>query len=374
MGLAVAVAQGPTPQDFIPSTLRGLDVVMRVPVDNRFSPAKVALGRRLFFDPALSLDGRVSCATCHDPAVAFADRRPLAVGVHGRIGERNSPSLVNRGYGETFFWDGRVASLEAQVLMPIENPKELGMTVPAVLKTLRQDRTYPAQFRAAFGREMSGPDLGRALATYVRTIQAGDAPADRYSEGDRSALSPEAQLGARVFRTEGLCVTCHMGGNFSDEQFHNTGVAWTGHEVKDVGREKVTGALVHRGAFKTPSLREVARTAPYMHDGSLATLEEVVDFYIRGGRPNPHLDSEILPLQLSSAQRAGLIAFLQSLTGTVIEGRASSLQHQPMARGRLHATSAEQEREVLISRPEREQVVLKGTARLRGLARDVRRD
>ena len=309
-----------TRQVLVPSVLRGVNSVTRVPDDSPLAAARVALGRKLFFEARLSADGRMTCATCHDPQMGFADRRQRAVGVHGRIGERNSPSLVNRGYGEFFFWDGRAATLEAQVLMPIEDPKEMGASLGAVLGALARDAGYTREFWTAFGRAISREDLARALAAYVRSIQSGDAPWDRFNDGDRLALSADAQLGVRVFRSNGLCVTCHAGGNFTDERFHNTGIAWDGRAMRDRGREAVTGRPVDLGAFKTPSLREVASTAPYMHDGSLPTLEAVVDFYVQGGRPNPQLDSEMLPLNLSAAERRGLVAFLRALSGTVVEG------------------------------------------------------
>jgi cytochrome c peroxidase len=297
----------------------GLDRFLRVPDDNPITPAKAALGRRLFFDTALSADRHLSCATCHDPARAFADDRPVAVGIDGRHGTRNTPSLVNRGWGATFFWDGRAPTLEAQVLQPIANPDELGFSSAGVVDRLATDIAYAAAFREVFGRDVSADDVARALATYVRTIRAGDSAWDRYRAGDRPALSAEARLGLRVFGNRGLCTTCHLGPTLTDERFHNTGVAWDGRAFGDEGRFAVTGLTADRGAFRTPSLRHVADTAPYMHDGSLATLDAVVDFYDAGGRPNPQLDSEILPLGLSAEEKAGLEAFLRALSGAVVD-------------------------------------------------------
>lgn len=299
----------------------GLEGPMRVPPDNPQTPEKIALGRRLFFDRALSLDGSISCATCHEPARAFADTMLLAVGVKGRVGRRHSPTVVNRGYGELFFWDGRRSALEAQVLDPIADPNELGSSVEAVVSHLRRDATYSAAFRRVFGRQADAQALGRALASYVRTIQSGNSPVDRYLAGDTSALTPDERLGLRVFRGRGLCTTCHTGANFTDEKFHNTGVAWNGEQFRDDGRAAVTGDAGDLGAFKTPTLREIARTAPYMHNGSLATLDDVVDFYVRGGRKNPNLDAELMPLGITARERTALVAFLRALTGTVVEGR-----------------------------------------------------
>jgi len=302
---------------------RGLDPYLPIPQDNPQTAAKIALGRRLFFDRQLSADGSLSCATCHDPQKAFADNRPVAIGINQRRGTRNAPSIVNRGYGTAFSWDGRASSLEAQVLQPIENPDELGSSIAGAVTRLRRDRTYVDQFRQVFGRPIAGPDLGRALASYVRTIQSGDAPFDRFADGVADALSDTERLGLRVFRGRGLCTTCHLGPTFTDERFHNTGVAWTGTSYTDEGRAAVTRLPRDRGAFKTPSLRDVARRAPYMHDGSLATLEDVVAFYDAGGRANPDLDPELFPLRLTPAQRSALVAFLRTLNGVITEGRTS---------------------------------------------------
>jgi cytochrome c peroxidase len=303
-------------------TPRGLDPYLPIPKDNPQSDAKIALGRRLFLDRQLSADGSLSCATCHDPDRGFADHRTIAVGIRGRRGTRNVPSLVNRVYGETFFWDGRADSLEAQVIQPIENPDELGSSVKAVVTRLGRDRTYVAQFRQAFGRGVMAADLARALASYVRTIRSGDAPFDRFAGGEPNALSAEERLGLRIFRGKGLCTTCHLGPTFSDERFHNTGVAWTGRAFSDEGRAAVTKQPRDRGAFKTPSLRNVARTAPYMHNGSFERLEDVVT-YSQGGRANPSIDPDLLTLNLTERERGALVAFLRSLTGLILEGSST---------------------------------------------------
>lgn len=303
-------------------TPRGLDPYLPLPADNPQTEGKIALGRRLFFDRQLSADGSISCATCHDPARGFADSQPVAVGIRGRRGIRNVPSLLNRGYGETFFWDGRAATLEAQVVQPIDNPDELGSFVSAVVTKLGRDRTYAAEFRQVFGRPVTRADLARALASYVRTIRSGDAPFDRYESGEPAALTAQERLGLRVFRGRGLCTSCHFGPTLSDERFHNTGVAWNGRAFTDEGRAAVTKNARDRGAFKTPSLRDVGRTAPYMHNGSLARLEDVVAFYSEGGRANPSIDSDLLPLRLTPIEQSALVAFLRSLSGVVTEGTA----------------------------------------------------
>jgi len=274
----------------------GLDLYMPVPEENPMTAENIALGRRLFNDRRLSRDGSTACVSCHDPARGFADDRAVAVGVFGRAGRRNAPAIVNRAWGRAFFWDGRIHSLEDQVLKPIEDPNEMDLPVA----------------EAATRAGVSVADLSRALATYVRSILSGDSPYDRFVAGDRAALSPEAQTGLHVFRGKGNCPACHVGPNFSDERLHNTGVAWQNGRLADEGGG--------RGVFKTPTLREVARTAPYMHDGSLATLDEVVRFYDEGGRANPDRDPELRPLQFSTEDKRALTEFLRSLSGSVHDG------------------------------------------------------
>lgn len=268
----------------------------------------VVLGRKLFFEKQLSSDGTVSCATCHDPNHGFADTRPLAIGVNGRIGERHTPSLIGRGAGERFFWDGRAATLDEQVLQPIENPNEMNTTVSRVIETLTP--AYPGLHAGL---------LRAALAAYVRQIRSINSPVDRFLRGDDHALSAEEREGFGLFRDRARCYVCHSGGHFTDEQFHNTGVAWRNGRLIDPGRAAITGRPYHRGAFKTPTLREVGSTAPYMHDGSIASLEAVVDFYDRGGRRNPYLDENIVPLRLTAAEKRAIVAFLRKLSGHVLD-------------------------------------------------------
>jgi cytochrome c peroxidase len=292
---------------------RGLDEYFPVPTDNELTDAKINLGRRLFVERRLSADESISCSTCHDPNRAFSSNQPIAIGVHGRQGRRNAPALINRGYGSAFFWDGRATSLEVQVLGPIENPDELGLGLDEAVRRLAADLQYVEAFRRAFDRDINRADLARALASYIRSIRSGDAPFDRFMDGQRDALTPDAQRGLEIFRGRGNCTVCHTGPNFTDEKFHNTGVAWNGTTLLDRGRGTVTGLDRDLGAFKTPTLREVARTSPYMHDGSLARLEDVIAFYDAGGRPNQHLDPEIRPLRLNAAEKQALAAFLLTL-------------------------------------------------------------
>ena len=287
----------------------GLDLYVPVPEENPLTNEKIELGQRLFTDRRLSRDGTIACASCHDPTRAFSDGRVTAIGVFGRTGRRNAPALINRGYGRAFFWDARTTTLEEQVLRPIEDPNEMDLPVDEAAARVGLDRATVSQ----------------SLASYVRSILSGDAPYDRFVNGDRSALSAVEQAGLQIFRGRGNSTACHVGPNFSDERLHDTGVAWSPStsQFTDEGRATVTRRLEDLGAFKTPTLREVARTAPYMHDGSLATLEAVVDFYSDGGRPNPHLDPEIRPLHFSAEEKQILIAFLRSLSGSIQHGAGS---------------------------------------------------
>jgi cytochrome c peroxidase len=299
----------------------GLDLYMPVPSDNPMTAEKIALGQQLFFDRRLSRDGTLSCSSCHDPAHAFADRRTVSVGIGGRRGRRNVPTLVNRGYGRAFSWDGRAPSLEAQVLEPIANPVELGMPIADLLQRLAADSTFRSAFQQAFGRGVKREDLARALAAFVRTIGSGDSGFDRAGRGSATEWPPGAQRGRAIFLGKGNCWLCHRGPTLTDEAFHNTGVAWRAESFTDLGRAAVTGRVDELGAFKTPTLREVARTGPYMHNGSLQTLEEVVAHYDAGGRPNPNLDPRLRPLGLTPAEKQDLVAFLHSLSGRVSAGR-----------------------------------------------------
>ena len=226
---------------------------------------------------------------------------------------------MNRAWGSSYFWDGRALTLEQQALGPLLNANELAGTPDGVV-ALARSSDYRQQFLAAFGDEPDLFDVAAALASYVRTIMSGDAPVDRFLAGDRRALGEAARRGLVLFRAKAHCSTCHAGPLLSDEQFHNTGVAWRTGILTDVGRYQVTRATADRAAFKTPTLREISRTAPYMHDGSSATLDAVVDFYDAGGGRNAGLDPEIRPLNLSTAEKKDLIAFLGSLTGRIREG------------------------------------------------------
>jgi cytochrome c peroxidase len=320
-GLVISNAAEPVPlpKDTLAAKLSldaiplGLDGNRPVPRDNPLTEAKVRLGRRLFFDPILSADGTVACASCHQPAHGFAGPSRVAVGIGGRQTTRNAPSLLNRAYGTAFFWDGRDPSLEAQALRPIENPHEMGTSVAEAVKRLTAHKDYPALFRAAFPDGVTADNLARALASFERVLLTGDSRVDRFRAGDVAALSDRERHGLWLFESRGRCWRCHAGRNFTDEQFHNTGVSW-GKEPLDLGRFAHTKQEADRGRFKTPTLRGLALTAPYMHDGSLATLEDVVQFYNRGGGKNPCLDTALEPLGLSQDEANDLVAFLKALS------------------------------------------------------------
>ena len=320
VGLTSAANGLRPPEVFPPPPPLGLDLYMPVPEGNPITAEKLALGRKLFFDTRLSVDRTKACATCHIPGLAFTDGRQVAEGVQGRKGTRNTPTLVNRGYGASHFLDGRAGSLEEQVLEPIEGEAELAFQIPLAVSRLQQSDDYQRAFDRAFGRSPDAQTLAWALASYVRSILAGNSPVDRFRRGDRSALSPEEAEGLRIFVGKGNCTACHVGPNLTDEEFHNTGVAWREGRFTDPGRFRVTGLDEHQGSFKTPTLRELPRTAPYMHDGSIGSLEEVVDFYDRGGNTNPSLDDDIRPLGLTADEKRALVAFLRALSGSVREG------------------------------------------------------
>ena len=293
-------------EDAVPA---GLPKV-RHPSKNPPSEAKIALGKQLYFDPRMSQDSTISCASCHDPQKGWSNGEAVATGVGGLKGGRSSPTIINSAYGRMQFWDGRARDLEDQALGPIQNPIEMTMTLDEVVERLNQIEGYKQQFQDVYGTDVTSEGIALAIAAYERTVLSGDAPYDRFKAGDDNALSESALRGLKLFTGKAHCTACHSGPNFTDNGFHNLGVSINNPEP-DPGREAISGLLGDRGAFKTPTLREIARTAPYMHDGSLATLEDVVEHYDRGGTPNPQLDEEIFPLKLTAEEKADLITFLK---------------------------------------------------------------
>ncbi|MDE2291265.1 MAG: c-type cytochrome, partial [Elusimicrobia bacterium] len=263
----------------------------------------------------LSRDGTVSCATCHDPKRGWTDQAPVSTGIKGQRGTRSAPTVLDSAYSDVQFWDGRAASLEEQAKGPIENPVEMGFTHKEAEARFAAIRGYGPLFKAAFGDETVTIDrIAEAIAGFERTVVTGDAPYDRAQAGDEKAMSASAQRGMEVFFGKANCGVCHSGATFSDSDFHNLGVGMSA-EKPDLGRYAVTKLDSDKGKFKTPTLRNLADTAPYMHDGSQKTLAEVVDFYDRGGEKNPQLDKNVRPLHLTAAEKADLLAFLESLNG-----------------------------------------------------------
>ncbi|PYV41827.1 MAG: cytochrome-c peroxidase [Acidobacteria bacterium] len=286
-----------------------------VPASNPLTKDKIELGRQLFFDKRLSEDATVSCASCHDPHRGFSDGNRLSRGIHGLKGLRHTPTLINVAFQPYQFWDGRASSLEDQSISPLNNPAEMGLVAQEAVKRLKRLPGYGEQFQKVFLAPITRESISLALASFERTILSGNSSYDQYVAGNKNSLNQKALEGLRLFNGKAHCNLCHQGFNFSDGLFHNLGVGWNGKEFSDRGRYDVTAIFKDRGAFKTPTLRQIVQTAPYMHDGSLSTLEAVLDFYDHGGNPNPHLDVLVQPLHLTSEEKEALLEFLESLTG-----------------------------------------------------------
>jgi cytochrome c peroxidase len=324
-----------------------------VPADNPQSPEKIALGENLFFDGRLSVDGTVACSTCHDPARAFTDGRPTSIGVKGRAGQRNAPTILNALYNKTQFWDGRAKTLEEQAALPITNPSEMGQpSLNAAVAQIAAASEYDQAFRSVFGRPINGTDLVRAIASYERAQFSFDSPFDHFTAGDKNAIGDSAKRGWGLFNTKARCDKCHALTEekpdptyFMDNDFHNIGIGIIRHnvvalacraeseinsgntidvdraaiqsETSVLGRFLITKREADIASFKTPDLRNVLITAPYFHDGSQATLWDVVDHYNKGdGLQNPYLDEDIQPLALSESEIDDVVAFMASLTSS----------------------------------------------------------
>ncbi|MCA9134023.1 MAG: cytochrome-c peroxidase, partial [Planctomycetales bacterium] len=288
--LAVALSCGSSPKaaaaDSTPSEVPLGLKPLPVTSDNPLTPEKIELGKQLYFDPRLSVDNTVSCASCHDPKKGWSNGDATAVGVEGQRGGRGAPTILNTAYQRFQFWDGRANSLEEQALGPIANPIEMNLPVEEAVKKIAAIEGYAQQFQQVFGEAVSAENLAKAIAAFERTILAGNSPYDRFRAGQKDALSAQAQQGMKLFFGKANCSGCHSGANFTDNGFHNLGVSFH-KEQADMGREVISSLGGDRGAFKTPTLRDIARTAPYMHDGSLATLDDVIDHYARGGTLTP---------------------------------------------------------------------------------------
>lgn len=302
-----------------------LPTVVPVPATNLNYKAKVELGRQLYFDGRLSKNNAISCAFCHNPLTGFADPRQTSIGVGGGVGGRQAPTVYNTGFIPHQFWDGRAGSLEEQAIGPIVNPVEMAETHENVVKKLGKIKGYQQQFRAVFGTDVNLQGIAEAIAAYERTIVSTNSAFDKYVLGDTTAMDQAAVRGMALFKGKARCILCHNGPNFTDNEFHNLGVPQVGPMKEDVGRYSVTRQERDRGAFKTPTLRSIMETAPYMHDGVFGTLEEVVDFLNDGGGPNPNLSPLIKPLGLTQQEKADLVAFLKALTGEPITFKMPTL-------------------------------------------------
>jgi cytochrome c peroxidase len=311
--VAVAACDEPSPRPLTEVLApEGFPPGPLAPPENALTEARARLGRRLFFDRRLSRDGTVSCASCHHPEAAFAEPVAVSTGVAGRRGTRNAPALVNLAWSQSFFWDGRVATLDQQTGKPIENPDEMDLPIAEAVRRVGADPAYGPAFAQAYGGPPAEAHLRQALASFVRTLVSGDSPYDRFLRGEEGALEPAARRGMALFFEERSgCFHCHPAGALTNDGFFNNG---TFRDGGDRGRQLVTGRTGDLGKFKVPGLRNVAVTGPYMHDGSLATLEEVVEQYARGGRGDPATDATITPLSLTAEEKADLVAFLRALT------------------------------------------------------------
>jgi cytochrome c peroxidase len=281
------------------------------PSGNRFTPAKASLGKKLYFDPRLSATSLHSCASCHSPGFGWGDGMASGSARGTTRLERRSPTIVNSAWGEVFMWDGRAGSLEEQALLPIQSAAEMNLPIDQLMTRLASIAEYSSLFASTFpGRGITPATLGEALATYERTIVSERAPFDAWIEGDEHAIPEQAKHGFAIFNTTGRCSSCHEGWNFTNEGFHDIGLPGT-----DIGRGALLPnipAMAH--AFKTPGLREIERRGPYMHDGSIATLEAVIEHYDGGGLERPGRSDLIGPLGLGPEDKSDLVAFLKTLT------------------------------------------------------------
>jgi cytochrome c peroxidase len=302
---SIAIAQPPFEFGALPPVVH--------PPDNLPSQSKIALGKQLFFDPRLSRTNRISCATCHDPARGWSDGRSFSTGVDDQLGSRSAPSLINVAYNRSQFWDGRAGSLEEQALEPIQDSKEMDMSLETLAEKVNGIAGYRRQFRDVFGSDASSRSIAQSIAAYERTILVVETALDQFLQGDQNALTPSAQRGMQLFFGHAHCHLCHAGPNLSDNKFHNIGIGLKA-KVFDTGRQKISRRGADRGAFKTPSLREIARTAPYMHDGSFKTLQDVVWHYNFGGvtnEANDDRDDALEVLYMSDQQVDDLVEFLK---------------------------------------------------------------
>ncbi len=287
-----------------------------IPADNPMTPEKIELGKLLYFDKRVSKDGTISCATCHDPKRGWAEDEPTSTGILGQKGGRNSPTVINAAYAASQFWDGRAATLEEQAVGPVANPIEMGSSMAAVIERLSKIPDYQQRFQKVFGTGVTEKGFAQAIAAFERTILSGDSAYDRFQAGDQKALTNAQERGLKVFEKAG-CVNCHTPPLFSNYEFHNAGVG-AGKPNPDEGRKMVTKKDEDTGAFRVPSLRDVAKTAPYFHDGTARTLEVAVALMAAGGKDNPHRSSDfdaVRDSKLTARDQKDLVEFLKALSG-----------------------------------------------------------
>jgi len=302
--------------------LSGVEPLALLPVlaaSNLDTPETISLGKTLFFDPMLSGNNQVSCATCHDPKYGWGDGEIRSIGVTGVVLSRHTPSLFNTAYQTRWFWDGRAKSLESQILGPIQNKDEMGQDLGELVEELENSPLYVAMFTKSFGTAtINVARLSAALAAFERTLLSNQSAFDAYLRGDQNALTHAEKRGLALFKGKARCILCHHGSNFSDRGFHRIGLARVKGLDMDEGHFSVIPIASQKGSFKTPSLRSVALHPPYMHHGGLATLQDVISFYNRGGDVAKNRDPQIQPLSLSQQEKKDLIAFLHSLTSQVV--------------------------------------------------------
>jgi cytochrome c peroxidase len=280
------------------------------PADNAYTREREHLGKVLFFDPRLSGSNAISCASCHNPAFSWGDGLPKGVGHGSQVLGRRTPTVLNLAWTDLLFWDGRAEGLEAQALGPIQSPAEMNQDLPGLVKKLQGISGYSTLFAMAYPGEGITPEtIAKAIATFERTVVSGPAPFDAWIAGNEGAISEAAKRGFMVFNTKGKCVACHKGWNFSDAGFHDIGL-----DSPDEGRGKLLPLVKMQHAFKTPTLRNVEGRGPYMHNGSLATLADVVDYYNKGGLSRPSRAENVQPLRLTEGERRDLVEFMKTLT------------------------------------------------------------
>lgn len=284
----------------------------KIPDDNQLTEARVRLGRKIFYDPILSSDISISCASCHAQLIAFSDDKAFSIGVNGKTGLRNAPTLTNVGYSTSFFRDGGAPSLRHQAIFPISDSTEMNLSLAEAIERLNEHPEYPQLFKEAYG-ETNNPPLTRALEAFQFTLISGNSAFDKYYyQGDNDALTASQKRGWILFNSNELkCISCHSGFNFSNDNFENNGLYET---YADIGRARVTSLSIDEGKFKVSTLRNIGLTAPYMHDGSLGTLEEVIEHYASGGSSHPNKSSFINGFELTNTEKTDLINFLHSLT------------------------------------------------------------